>query len=89
MSTIVSAHPIGPDKMYEVFGRLNSADILEHVGSILAPNDDLALVRARFICGRRYQELCLAPTLSFIRAAAVDTAAVETAAVETVVVKEF
>jgi len=76
---VSSSHTIGPDKLYEVFGRLSSADILAHVGSISAPNDDLALARARFICGRRYQELCLAPTRSFIRAAGADA----------VIVKEF
>jgi len=80
MSTLTSAYPTGTDILYEVFGRLDSDDVLAHVGSIRAPNEDLALVRARFLCGQRYQELCLAPTSSFIRAAA---------AGDSVTVKEF
>lgn len=80
MSTLTSACSTGSDILYEVFGRLSSEDVLAHVGSIHAPNDDLALVRARFLCGQRYKELCLAPTGSFIRAAATGDA---------VTVKEF
>lgn len=55
------------ETLYEVFGRLSSDDILAHVGSIRAPNLDLAQVRARALCGVRYQELCLAPANAFIR----------------------
>lgn len=79
MTSPLSALPLGPDLLYEVFGRLGTEDVLAHVGSIQAPNADLALVRARVLCGHRYRELCLAPTQSFIRATPGDD----------VIVKEF
>ena len=61
---VLTASPA--ETLYEVFGRLNSDDILAHVGSIRAPNLDLAQVRARALCGLRYQELCLAPAVAFV-----------------------
>lgn len=65
-TTATSTSPV--QELYEVFGRLTSNDVLAHVGSIRAPNDDLAMVRARYLCGQRYRELCLAPARAFLQA---------------------
>ncbi len=54
-----------PDILYEVFGRLTTNDVLAHVGSLRAPNPDLAEVLARSICGAHYTELCIAPAHCF------------------------
>lgn len=77
MSLLSTAHPISEDQLYEVFGRLSSDDVLAHVGSIQAPNRDLAVARARFLCGQRYRELCLAQTNAFIRATTGDSVTVK------------
>lgn len=77
MSNPLTAHPTSEAHLYEVFGRLDAGDVLAHVGSIQAPNPDLALVHARFLCGQRYRELCLAPTSAFIRATSGDSVAVK------------
>ena len=56
----------GP-RYYEVFGRKTSDDPLTHVGSIEAPNDDLAEARAWYIYDEHdWRELCIAPAASFI-----------------------
>lgn len=48
---------------YEVFARLDSRDPLTHIGSIEAPNLDLAKARAWFVyTEQRWQELCIVPT---------------------------
>lgn len=50
-------------KFYEVFARKDSNDVLSHVGSIEAPNDDLAQVRAWFIYDQyKWKEMCVVPT---------------------------
>ena len=50
-------------KFYEVFARKDSADVLAHVGSIEAPNDDLAQVRAWYVYDQhKWKEMCLVPT---------------------------
>lgn len=72
--------PTAAETLYEVFGREDAGQILAHVGSIRAPNDELAQVRAHYLCGRHYAELCLAPTESFIRVGQ---------AGDSVIVKEF
>jgi 1,2-phenylacetyl-CoA epoxidase PaaB subunit len=49
-------------KYYEVFARKTSADALSHVGSVEAPNDDLAQVRAWFIYDQHpWIEMCVVP----------------------------
>ena len=49
-------------KYYEVFARKNSTDPLSHVGSVEAPNDDLAQVRAWFIYDQHpWIEMCVVP----------------------------
>ncbi|MEJ2119629.1 MAG: phenylacetic acid degradation b [Alphaproteobacteria bacterium] len=50
-------------KFYEVFARKDSHDVLAHVGSIEAPNDDLAQVRAWYVYDQhKWKEMCLVPT---------------------------
>jgi 1,2-phenylacetyl-CoA epoxidase PaaB subunit len=50
-------------KFYEVFARKDSQDVLTHVGSIEAPNDDLAQVRAWYVYDQhKWKEMCLVPT---------------------------
>lgn len=52
---------------YEVFARKTSEDPLTHVGSIEAPNEDLAEARAWMIYDEHdWRELCLAPATAFI-----------------------
>lgn len=50
-------------KYYEVFARKDSEDSLTHVGSVEAPNDDLAQVRAWFVYDQHpWKEMCVVPT---------------------------
>jgi len=50
-------------RYYEVFARRNSDDALTHVGSVEAPNDDLAQVRAWYIYDQHeWREMCVVPT---------------------------
>lgn len=54
-------------RYYEVFARKNSDDSLSHVGSVEAPNDDLAQVRAWYIYDQhRWTEMCVVPTEAII-----------------------
>ena len=49
-------------RVYEVFARKTSADPLTHVGSVEAPNDDLAQVRAWYIYDQHvWTEMCIVP----------------------------
>lgn len=49
-------------RYYEVFARRTSADPLTHVGSVEAPNDDLAQVRAWYVYDQhRWKEMCVVP----------------------------
>jgi len=51
-----------PPKYYEVFARKTSADPLTHVGSVEAPNDDLAQARAWYIYDQHaWTEMCVVP----------------------------
>lgn len=52
---------------FEVFGRDQLERPLSHIGSIQAPNQDLAVARARFMYSeRQWVELCVAPSDSFV-----------------------
>ena len=54
-------------RYYEVFARKNSEDALSHVGSVEAPNDDLAQVRAWYIYDQhKWKEMCVVPTEAII-----------------------
>ena len=45
-----------------MFARKTSADPLSHVGSVEAPNDDLAQIRAWYIYDQhRWKEMCVVP----------------------------
>lgn len=49
-------------KYYEVFARRDSESDLSHVGSVEAPNDELAKVRAWYIYDQhRWREMCVVP----------------------------
>lgn len=49
-------------RYYEVFARKDSDDSLTHVGSVEAPNDDLAQVRAWYIYDQHpWREMCVVP----------------------------
>lgn len=48
---------------YEVFGRINSDEPLSHIGSVEAPNDQLAEVRAWYVYDQHpWKEMCVVPT---------------------------
>jgi 1,2-phenylacetyl-CoA epoxidase PaaB subunit len=54
-------------KYYEVFARKSSEDVLSHVGSVEAPNDDLAQMRAWYIYDQHpWKEMCVVPLDSII-----------------------
>ncbi len=57
----------GANMTFEVFGRDQLERPLSHIGSIQAPNQDLAVARARFMYSeRQWVELCVAPSESFV-----------------------
>jgi len=52
---------------YEVFARRDSSEALWHVGSIQAPNDDLAQVRAWYIYDQHeWKEMNVVPTSAIV-----------------------
>ena len=54
------------DAIFEVFGRDQVERPLSHIGSIVAPNQELAVARARFLYSeRQWVELCVAPAAAF------------------------
>ena len=54
------------DQMFEVFGRDQVEGPLSHIGSIVAPNRELAVARARTLYSERpWVELCVAPASAF------------------------
>jgi len=55
------------DQMFEVFGRDQVERPLAHIGSIVAPNQELAVARARMLYSERpWVELCVAPANAFM-----------------------
>jgi len=55
------------DAMFEVFGRDQVERPLSHIGSIVAPNQELAVARARMLYSERpWVELCVAPADVFM-----------------------
>jgi len=55
-----------PD-FYEVFTRRNSAEPLTHIGSVEAPNAELAEARAWFIYDHEaWMEMCIVPLSAFV-----------------------
>jgi 1,2-phenylacetyl-CoA epoxidase PaaB subunit len=60
---------LGGDKpsFYEVFARRNSAEPLTHIGSVEAPNAELAEARAWFVYDHEsWKEMCLVPISAII-----------------------
>jgi hypothetical protein len=56
----------GSSTKYEVFGRWEADGALAHIGSLEAPNIELARARSVMIYSERtWIELCLAPTAAF------------------------
>ena len=54
------------DQMFEVFGRDQVERPVAHIGSIVAPNQEIAVARARMLYSERpWVELCVAPASSF------------------------
>jgi len=52
---------------YEVFARRDSAEALTHVGSVDAPNVDLAVARAWYVYDEhQWSEMCLVPTAAVV-----------------------
>lgn len=55
------------DQLFEVFGRDQVERPLSHIGSIVAPNQELAVARARILYSeRQWVELSVAPAGSFM-----------------------
>jgi 1,2-phenylacetyl-CoA epoxidase PaaB subunit len=65
----VSERVLEPDtELYEVFGRHRVDGRLEHLGTLSAPNMDLARARARLIYSEReWIEMTMAPAAAFER----------------------
>lgn len=66
---IARGRELGPDtgEFYEVFARKTSDDPLCHIGSVGAPNTELAEVRAWFIFDEyEWREMCLVPSGAII-----------------------
>jgi 1,2-phenylacetyl-CoA epoxidase PaaB subunit len=53
---------------YEVFARLRVTEPMQHVGSVKAPNRDLATSRAHFLFRphRKWLEMCIVPESAII-----------------------
>lgn len=50
-------------RYYEVFARKDSYDPMTHLGSVEAPNADLAQVRAWYVYDQHsWREMCVVPT---------------------------
>lgn len=55
------------EEFYEVFARRDSAAALEHVGSVKAPNVDVATARAWYVYDEhRWIEMCLVPLAAIV-----------------------
>ena len=53
---------------YEVFGRGAPGEALMHIGSLTAPNEELAKARARMMYAERdWIELTIAPASAFLK----------------------
>jgi len=65
----MSERVLEPDtELYEVFGRHRVDGRLEHLGTLSAPNMDLARARARLIYSEReWIEMTMAPASAFER----------------------
>lgn len=56
-----------PESFYEVFARKDSTDTLQHIGSVKAPNSEVATARAWYVYDEhRWLEMCLVPLAAVI-----------------------
>lgn len=56
-----------PESFYEVFARKKSDDALQHVGSVKAPNPEVAIARAWYVYDEHpWLEMCLVPLAAVI-----------------------
>lgn len=56
-----------PETFFEVFARKDSTDALQHVGSVKAPNADVAIARAWCVYDEHaWLEMCLVPLAAVI-----------------------
>lgn len=55
------------EAFYEIFARKNSGDTLQHVGSVKAPNAEVAIARAWYVYDEHaWSEMCLVPLAAVI-----------------------
>jgi 1,2-phenylacetyl-CoA epoxidase PaaB subunit len=55
------------EEFYEVFARRDSSDVLQHVGSVKAPNADIASTRAWCVYDQhKWLEMCIVPISSIV-----------------------
>ena len=55
------------EEFYEVFARRDSNDALQHVGSVKAPNVDIASTRAWCVYDQHvWREMCIVPMSSIV-----------------------
>jgi 1,2-phenylacetyl-CoA epoxidase PaaB subunit len=55
------------ERYYEVFARKDSEDPLTHLGSVEAPNAELAQVRAWYVYDQhKWLEMCVVPTTAIV-----------------------
>lgn len=60
---------LGGDKpeFYEIFARQNSSEPLTHIGSVEAPNAELAEARAWFVYDQHtWREMCMVPLSAIV-----------------------
>jgi len=68
MSDTIRSEVSTSPKYYEVFARQDSNEALTHVGSVEAPNDDLAEIRAWYVYDQHHWlEMCVVPSNSIIQ----------------------
>lgn len=56
-----------PEEFFEVFARRDSTDTLQHVGSVKAPNAEIAVTRAWCVYDQhRWSEMCIVPLAAIV-----------------------
>jgi 1,2-phenylacetyl-CoA epoxidase PaaB subunit len=55
------------EEFFEVFARRDSSDALQHIGSVKAPNADIAVTRAWYVYDQHdWSEMCIVPLAAVI-----------------------
>lgn len=61
------------EEFFEVFARRDSRDSLQHIGSVKAPNADVAVTRAWYVYDQHtWSEMCIVPLAAMIPITEVD-----------------